>query len=169
MHLEAALHTEVYKLRPDVGAVVHGHPLHATALGATDASLEFLTHDAVLFEDGISVFDETPELIQATDQGRAVASCLGSRRAVILRNHGVLVVGKDIAWAVLAAVTLERSVRMQAIARTLGGLRPMPHEDAKRLHPDKYSDRLVAEYWEAWIRKLRRQALDFGIESSHEL
>jgi len=57
MHLEAVLHTEVYRARPDVGAVVHGHPPHATALSATGASLELLTHDAVLFVDGLPVYD----------------------------------------------------------------------------------------------------------------
>ena len=36
---------------PDVGAVVHGHPLHATALAATGARLEMLSHDAVLFAE----------------------------------------------------------------------------------------------------------------------
>jgi L-fuculose-phosphate aldolase len=163
MHLEAALHTEVYKLRPDVGAVIHGHPPYATALGATDARLEFLTHDAVLFHDGIAVFDETPELIQAADQGHGVATCLGSRRAVIMCNHGVLVVGNDVPWAVLAAVTLERAVRLQSIARTLGPLRAMAEDTARDMHPTKYSDRLVAEYWEAWIRKLRRAGLDRGM------
>src|SRR5919108_2936130 len=39
MHLEAVLHSEVYAARPDVGAVVHGHPPYATALSATDAAL----------------------------------------------------------------------------------------------------------------------------------
>lgn len=163
MHLEAALHTEVYKLRPDVGAVIHGHPPYATALGASDAQLELLTHDAVLFKDGVAIFEETPELILATDQGRAVATSLGSRRALILRNHGVLVVGKNIPWAVLAAVTLERAVRIQSIARTLGGLRAISQESAERLYPDKYHDRLVDEYWQSWIRTLRRLGYDQGM------
>ncbi len=52
MHLEAVLHTEVYKRAPDVGAVVHGHPPYATAFAATGATLEMLTHDSVLFADG---------------------------------------------------------------------------------------------------------------------
>ena len=43
------MHAEIYRARPDVGSVIHGHPLYGTALGATDARLEFLTHDAVLF------------------------------------------------------------------------------------------------------------------------
>ena len=70
MHLEAVLHQAVYQARPDVGAVVHGHPPFATALGATDASLELLTHDAVLFADGVPVFEGSPELIlDATRDG----------------------------------------------------------------------------------------------------
>jgi L-fuculose-phosphate aldolase len=117
----------------------------------------------VLFADGVSLFEETPELIQEADQGHAVAICLGSRRVVIMRNHGVLVVGQDVPWAVLAAVTLERAVRMQFVARTLGNLRPMSQGDALRMHPTKYSNRLVADYWQAWIRKVRRMGFAAGM------
>ena len=104
MHLEAVLHTEVYKARPDVGAVIHGHPPHATALAACQAELSLLTHDAVLFADGLALFEDTPELITGPQLGQAVARALGARRVVLMRNHGVLVVGKDLGWAVLAAV-----------------------------------------------------------------
>lgn len=156
LHLEVVLHTEVYRARPDVGAVVHGHPPYATALSASSASLELLSHDAVLFADGIAVFEETPELITGPELGRAVAEALGGARAVLLRNHGVLVVGKDVPWAVLAAVTLERAVRLQAIAAALGPTRPISEEWARRLYPEKYNDRLVDEYWAAWLRRLRR-------------
>ena len=163
MHLEAVLHTEVYKARPDVGAVVHGHPPFATAFAAADARLELLTHDAVLFADGVSHFAETSELITSPEQGKAVAQALGSRRAVILRNHGVLIVGKDVPWAVLAAVTLERAIRLQSIASSLGPLRPISRDWAERIHPEKYQDRLVDEYWAAWIRKVRRAGHDDGM------
>jgi ribulose-5-phosphate 4-epimerase/fuculose-1-phosphate aldolase len=156
MHLEAVIHTEIYKLRPDVGAVVHGHPPFATALGATEAGIEFLTHDAVLFPDGVPVFDETADLITEPEQGRAVAQALGPRRALLLANHGVVAVGKDVPWAVLAAITLERSVRIQSIARSLGPLRSISAASAQRLHVSKYQDRLVEEYWASWIRRVRR-------------
>jgi L-fuculose-phosphate aldolase len=156
MHLEAVIHTEIYKLRPDVGAVVHGHPPFATALGATEAGIEFLTHDAVLFPDGLPVFEETADLITEPEQGRAVAEALGPRRALLLANHGVVAVGKDVPWAVLAAITLERSVRIQSIARSLGPLRSISAASAQRLHASKYQDRLVEEYWASWIRRVRR-------------
>lgn len=163
MHLEAVLHTEVYKSRPDVGCVIHGHPPYATAFGASQGQLEFLTHDAVLFADGLSFFDETPELIQVANQGRAVAESLATRRAVVMRNHGVLVVGKDVPWAVLTAVTLERALRLQSIAAGFGPYRAMSQEWAKRLFPDKYHDALVEDYWMAWLRKMRRLGLDDGM------
>jgi len=163
MHLEAVLHSEVYRARPDVGAVVHGHPPYATAFAATGAGLELLTHDSVLFVDGVGVFEETADLITETEQARAVAEALGSRRALLLRNHGVLVVGKDVPWAVLAALTLERAIQLQSIAAALGPLRPIPQPSAERMLDEKYRDGFVDEYWEAWIRRLRRTHGDEGM------
>lgn len=163
MHAEAVLHTEVYLARPDVHAVVHGHPPYATALGAVEAPLQLINHDAVMFVDSISTFEETADLITVTEQGAAVASALGTGRAVVMRNHGVLVVGKDVPWAALTAVTLERAVRLQSIASTLGPLRPIGREHALRLWPDKYNDKQVDEYWASWQRKLDR--LGLGISS----
>jgi len=91
-----------------------------------------------------------------------VAAALGSRRAVLLSNHGVLVVGKDVSWAVLAAATLERAARLQSIAATLGELRPISPELAQQLHPVKYRDEFVEEYWAAWQRSLARAGRGFG-------
>ena len=151
--LETVLHTSVYRVRPDVAAVVHGHPPNATALGATGAPLSLLTHDSVLFADGVGRFDE-PDLIIGDEQGGRVAAALGARRAVLLQNHGVVVVGKDVPWAVLTAVTLERAARLQSLASTLGELRPLSQQLARELLPEKYRDEFVDEYWAAWQRRV---------------
>lgn len=163
MHLEAVLHSEVYRVRDDVCSVVHGHPPYATALSATEASLELLTHDGVLFADGVGVFAETPGLILDVEQGRAVAEALGGRRAVLLRNHGVLAVGKDVPWATLTAATLERAARLQSLAATLGPLLPMSRQRAQEMQAEKYRDRFVEEYWDAWVRALRRTGAGDGM------
>jgi L-fuculose-phosphate aldolase len=155
LHLETVLHTGVYRVRPDVGAVVHGHPPYATALGATSTDLAVLTHDGILFADGLGRFGD-PDLIVDDEQGSRVAAALGSRRAVLLNNHGVLVVGKDVPWAVLTAVTLERAARLQSIASTLGELQPIGPELARQLLPIKYRDEFVDEYWAAWQRQIAR-------------
>jgi L-fuculose-phosphate aldolase len=161
LHLETVLHTGVYAARPDVGAVVHGHPPHATALSATAAELLLLTHDGVLFADGLPRFDD-PDLIVDEEQGARVAAALGTHRALLLNNHGVLVAGKDVAWAVLAAVTLERAAHLQAIASALGDLRPIEPSLALQLLPVKYRDEFVAEYWEAWQRRVARAGGGLG-------
>ena len=93
MHLESVLHTEVYR-SPDVRCVIHGHPLHATALGAAHVDLAFLSHDAIMFQEGLAALDEVPELILGRSQGQVVADALGSRQVLLMRNHGVLVVGR---------------------------------------------------------------------------
>lgn len=158
-HLEAVMHTEIYRARPEVGSVIHGHPVYGAALGSTDGKLLFLTHDAVLFADGIGDYDDGPSLIMNREQGQRVAQALGSRRAALLRNHGVVVAGEDVRWAVLAAVTLERAIRFQATAALLGQPRPIELEDARRLLPLKYQDGLLDDYWAAWERRVHGRAV----------
>ncbi|HEX4035083.1 MAG TPA: class II aldolase/adducin family protein [Solirubrobacteraceae bacterium] len=163
MHLETVLHTEVYKRRADVNSVVHGHPPHATAFGATSAEFAYLTHDSVLFVDGISAYDGIPDLIMDGRQGALVAQALGKGNALLLRNHGVLVAERDLRWAVLASVLLERSVQIQMIATALGPLYPIPSELLADLHTNKYQAGFATEYWNAWLRELRRSGRAFGM------
>jgi len=163
IHLEYVLHTEIYKARSDVGAVVHTHPPYATAFGATDASLELLNHDAVLFREGIAYFEDTAELIVRPDQGASVAAALGDRRVLVMRGHGLVVTGETVAWATYAALTFERVLRIQSIARSLGNLLPMSAEMADRVYPDKYRDDHLARYWDYLVRQARRAGLGDGM------
>lgn len=153
MHLEAVIHTEIYRRRPDVGAVIHGHPLYATALSSTSANLEFLTHDSILFQDGVGIYKDSAELVTTSEQGQSVADALGNRRVALLKNHGAVFVGEDIRYAVLAAVTMERALQLQMIARGLGPLDPLPEKDVRAIYPLKYQDRFLDEYWAWWSRQ----------------
>ncbi len=161
MHLETVLHTEVYKRRPDVRSVVHGHPVYATAFGATDAEFSFLTHDSVLFIKGISTYDGVPDLIMDQRQGALVAEALGDGTALLLRNHGVLVAERDVRWAVLASALLERATQMQLLATSFGPLHPIPEPMLEGIHASKYQHDFAVEYWDAWIRELRRRGRAF--------
>ena len=153
-HLETIMHLEAYRARPDVGAVIHTHPVYSIALGATAGGLELLSHDGLLFPDGVAVFDGTAGLVTTPRDGQAVARALGAGRAVLLRNHGILVAGEDISWAVLTALTLERAARIQYIARTLGETVPIPRAVAGELSVSKYREEFAEEYWQDWSRML---------------
>jgi ribulose-5-phosphate 4-epimerase/fuculose-1-phosphate aldolase len=114
-----------------------------------------LSHDAVLFADGLPRYEASPDLVTSAHEGAAVAQALGNARAVLMRNHGVLVVGSTVPWAAVTAATLERAAHIQSIAGTMGGeLAPMSDGDAGRLAPEKYRDGFVREYWEAWLRRV---------------
>ncbi|CAN5831045.1 aldolase [soil metagenome] len=164
VHLEAVLHTAVYRARPDVHAVIHTHPPYTTAFGATDAKLALINHDAVLFHDGLAYFDDTAELIMRPDQGDAVAAALGVRPVVIMRGHGVLIAERSVPWAVYTALTLERVLRLQSIAQSLGNLHPMSPEMAASVYPDKYRNEFIDTYWRYLIRQVRRFSLDDGMD-----
>ena len=163
IHLEAALHTEVYRARPDVRSVVHTHPPYATAFGCTNAEFALLNHDAVLFKDGLAFFDDTAELIINREQGASVARALGDKRVAIMRGHGVLVTGQSIPWAIYSALTLERVIRIQAIASQLGELRPMTSEMAESVYSDKYREEFAETYWHYLVRQVKRAGLDDGM------
>jgi L-fuculose-phosphate aldolase len=155
-HLETVMHLETYLARPDVGAVIHTHPEYSIALGATAGGLEMLSHDGLLFPDGVPVFDGTTGLVTTPQEGKGVARALGAGRAVLLRNHGILVAGQDISWAVLTAITLERAARIQFIARALGDPVPIPRDVARELSASKYQEEFAEEYWQSWCRMLEK-------------
>ena len=167
MHLEAVLHPAVYQARPDVGAVVHGHPPFATALGATDATLELLTHDAVLFADGVPVFEEPPELITDGDQGRAVAAALGAApgRAAAQPRRARRRQGRPLGRA-HARSPSSAPCGCSRIASHARHAAPDPARGrARACIADKYQDAFVDEYWDAWLRKLERLGADARMQA----
>lgn len=167
VHLESVLHTEVYRLRRDVNAIAHTHAPYATALGATTADLSLINHDGLLFHEGLAAFGETAGLITDSELGKAVARALGNRKVVLIRNHGVLVTGKDIPWLVYTTLTLERAIMIQALAQTLGTLDPFSEETAARLFHEKYRDEFTEGYWDYLIRKLKNAGLAGGLPESN--
>lgn len=121
-HIEYPIHTEVLAARPDVGAVVHTHARHATALGASGEPLIAFSHAANLFvPPDLARYTETGDLIRTPELGRSVARALGHRDALLLVNHGIVTVGRDVADAVMRAVLLEQACEMQLLVRGFGG------------------------------------------------
>lgn len=120
-HLEAFIHSEVLRARPDVQAVVHTHAPHAVAFSALGRPLQPVGHDGAIFCDGLPVFSETSDLIVDQQRGKAVARTLGDHHAMLLRNHGIVTVGRTIEEATVLALYLERACRSQLLVEACGG------------------------------------------------
>ena len=154
LHAETPIHTEIYRWRPDVGAVVHTHAFYAAALTATHARFELVSQDSILFADGVGVYD-SPELVVTREQGQQLAEALGQRRAVLLKNHGLAVVGATVEEATVYAVSLERSCQLQLAAAHLGPLAPIEPEAAARMAASLGSSaRRTAALWDYLVRGL---------------
>lgn len=127
-HAEMPIHTRIYRRRDDVGAVVHTHPLQVAGLVASSAEFLMVNQDSVQFADGVG-FYPSAMLIVTSERGDEVAEALGRKRAVLLRNHGLVTAGATVAEAVFLAVSLVNSLRVQEIAGRFGEISPIAGEE----------------------------------------
>jgi L-fuculose-phosphate aldolase len=124
---EIRMHLAVYAGRPDVGAIVHAHPITATAL--TVAGLpppNDLVPDAAVTLGRIAVAAfATP----GTDEVPAsLAGLLPGHDVILLERHGALAFGKSLTEAFDRMETLERVARIAFLARLLGSCDPLSAE-----------------------------------------
>ncbi|GAA2878907.1 class II aldolase/adducin family protein [Streptosporangium fragile] len=129
-----AIHSMVHQARPDVVAAAHSHSVYGKALSSLGTLLEPLTQDACAFYEDHALFDDYTGVVVETEEGRRIAQALGSHKAVILRNHGLLTVGDSVDAAAWWFITMERSCQAQLLAKAAGPTVPISHENAKLTH-----------------------------------
>jgi ribulose-5-phosphate 4-epimerase/fuculose-1-phosphate aldolase len=106
---ESFIHTEIYRARPDVAAVVHTHQPSSTLLGVIGAELLPVLHvPGVLTDGGRIATWPCPLLVDTPTLGRELARALGDRRLCHLQGHGIVSVAADLRLAVVAAIALEQ-------------------------------------------------------------
>jgi L-fuculose-phosphate aldolase len=133
-HSEVFIHTEIFKARPDVHSIIHTHPPYSVALSASGRPLRCHSQPSALFYDALGVYGGTIALIRDPALGKAVAAALGPHRAVLLKNHGVAVVGASIEEAVINVIMLENAAQVQMITEAAGDPAPeFPRGDIETL------------------------------------
>ena len=162
-HNEMPIHTRIYRRRSELNAVVHTHPLEVAALTASTASFEMVNQDSVQFSDGVGVYPSAL-LVVTDEQGDALADALGDRRAVVLKNHGLVTVGVSVQEAVFLAVAFVNSLRVQVLARQLGSTVPIsaPEVAAMAEHMSGSYARRIDSTWAYLQRRLAAPASGSG-------
>ena len=118
--LDTVAISHILKNMPDVNAVIHTHQPYATGIGLVTDRLDCdLTTLANAVKGHVNVAPYTSAA--CLDMGIAVVDNIGSQLAVILKNHGVVTVGKDLKEALYAAVYLEESAKTIFVAKAYGG------------------------------------------------
>jgi HCOMODA/2-hydroxy-3-carboxy-muconic semialdehyde decarboxylase len=160
-YLERFIHGEIYRSRPDVRAVVHCHTTSLIPFAASDVPMRAMFHMAVFVAEGVPVFDiraaagPTDLLVRTPELGRALATTLGSKHAVLMRGHGAVVTATSIPNVVARSIYLDVNARAQMQAIALGGKVSYVQPDEARLRmsdPNEYAR--YARAWDLWKRKL---------------
>ena len=155
---ERFIHSEIYRVRPDVQAIVHCHTPSLIPFAASDVPMRAMYHMAAFVAEGVPVFDirkaggVTDLLVKDAPLGRALAKTLGSKSALLMRGHGAVVVANSIPTVVGRSVYLDLNARVQLQAIQLGGKLTYVEADEARLRmadPNEYS-----RAWDLWKRKV---------------
>lgn len=124
---EVYIHCAAYRWRPDIMAVVHAHTPELVAFGQNSVTLRPVLNSVSFIGDGLPVFDVRPAfnttrtVINNPDKGKAMMDALGKRAALILPNHGVVVVGDSLKGLVSRTHELRLNAQVQQKAILLGG------------------------------------------------
>jgi 3,4-dihydroxyphthalate decarboxylase len=137
---EFHIHTELYRARPDIQAVVHAHPRDVMIADLAGIQLRqvfgaYNIPASRLASEGVPVYPRSV-LVQTPELGRAVAAAIGDSGACILRGHGIVTTGESVEQATLRALDLAELSRISTEVALLG-TRPqaLPDDDRKGL-PD---------------------------------
>ncbi|HUP29833.1 MAG TPA: class II aldolase/adducin family protein [Usitatibacter sp.] len=157
-YLERFLHGEIYRQRPDVIAIVHSHADSVIPFGISRTPLKPVYHMASFLWGGVPVFDirhvrdDNDLLIRDTYLGTALARSLGKCNCVLMRGHGMTVVGENLPEVVFRAVYTEMNAKLQMRAAALEGpLTFLSDEEGKRA---TVSNRPTIERpWELWKKE----------------
>jgi ribulose-5-phosphate 4-epimerase/fuculose-1-phosphate aldolase len=155
-HSEVYIHSEIYKSRPDVNSVIHAHPTYAVAFSATGKNLQPISQPSVAFADGLPYFDEAIDLIRTPELGLGVANSLGQCKAVLMRNHGVSVVGSTVEEATILLIMLENACQIQLAAMSAGVGETFDAVQIKKLHHDITRPEQYTINFDYLVRKIKK-------------
>jgi ribulose-5-phosphate 4-epimerase/fuculose-1-phosphate aldolase len=159
-YLERFIHSEIYRVHPEVKAVMHSHSPAVIPFGVVGVALRPIFHLGGFLGVGVPVFEirdsggpGTDMLIRNAGLGAALAKTLGSAPVALLRGHGNVVVGQSVKEAVFRAVYTEVNARLESEALRLGqGQVVFLNEEEAKAAAETNSAQ-IGRPWELWKAK----------------
>jgi ribulose-5-phosphate 4-epimerase/fuculose-1-phosphate aldolase len=151
------IHSAVHAAREDASCVLHLHTVAGVAVSCQDHGLLPLNQTAMVFNENIAYHEYEGFALSFDERPRLVAD-LGTKEAMLLRNHGTLTVGKSVADAFHKMYLLERACAMQVAALSGGARLHLPAPDVQEVVRTQAQVGLTAQdlrlIWDALLRML---------------
>lgn len=129
---EINMHLTIYRMRPEIGAVVHAHPCTATAFASAGIALdEPLCSEVVITLGAVPL---APYATTGTDElSESLMPYIPDHNAILMANHGVVTYGADLRQAYLRMEAVEHYAKIVLAARQLGCNRTLDDEQLEKL------------------------------------
>lgn len=152
--MEFPIHTEIYRRRPDVGSVVHSHPLWSTLFSMTGRSVEPVIMQAAVLGE-IRQFGKTAS-INNKPLAEELADELGAHRVAMLKSHGAVIAAEGIVEAFVLAFYLEETAQRQYLASRLGEPAVLCAQQIDTIGRNLWKPHLLQKVWDYHAGKLQR-------------
>jgi ribulose-5-phosphate 4-epimerase/fuculose-1-phosphate aldolase len=150
--LEFHIHSEAYRARPDVNAVFHTHPKWSTFLTMTGVRYQPVYAQGVLLGD-IPLMD-SPMSVNSKPMGEKMAAMLGQNPALLLKAHGVVVVGADMLECFALSAYVEENAYRQYMAMQIGAPYVFSAEEQKACREKLWTPSLFKKTWDHYYSKI---------------
>jgi L-fuculose-phosphate aldolase len=151
--LERHLHCGIYRVRPDVKAIVHAHPKWSTCLTMVGEAYK------PVYAQGSLVYPvpllDSPNSINTKAMGERLAATLGNRPAALMKAHGAVTVGKDLVEAFVLANYMEENAYRQYMALQIGKPYSFNEEELALCREKLWNANLFKRTWDHFRAKLR--------------
>jgi ribulose-5-phosphate 4-epimerase/fuculose-1-phosphate aldolase len=150
--LERHLHCGIYRVRPDVKAIVHAHPKWSTFLTMVGETYK------PVYAQGSLVYPvpllDSPNSINTKAMGERLAATLGNRPAALMKAHGAVTVGKDLVEAFVLANYMEENAYRQYMALQIGKPYSFNEEELALCREKLWNANLFKRTWDHFKAKL---------------
>ena len=156
--LETVLHTEIFRARPDVNAVLHCHmELSITFTLMKGVELVPMRSKAARWRSGVPTHPD-PDLIRSVEQGKALAETLGPHHAALIRSHGMVLTAESVPALFVDAIHFAENAR-QLITVLQAGQEPVPMTDAEMDSLTGPRDFHTGKLWNYYVRLGKAQGV----------
>ncbi len=143
---EREVHRLIYLARSDVNAIIHFHPLYASAMCAVGEAIPPILEEMTQLIGG--EIPATPDYIRAGNHeelGAAAAKYIGNKKAVLLRNHAPVCCGNDLDEAMVCCQVVEKAARCYIELKNNFDIKVIPDEFIEVEH-----HRFTYDYGHEW-------------------
>lgn len=143
---ERFAHTEIYKVRPEVHAIIHAHAPMATAFGIAGVNILPVGNRGAIFAPHVPIL-QFDKQIDTPERGRMVVQAIGEGCAVVLKNHGVVVTSDTIENVCITLFALEETAQLHMRAAQLGKVEPITNSEVKSVMTGNRYEEFFRHVW----------------------